>query len=198
MTTDSWLEDERKKYEAVWGYEFYRKQADGDPVVNLAFVHMGCKRGESLIDWGCGRGTPAQAFQRLGLDVRGFDIAHNCLSPGVNIPLAIGCLWESADTASMGQVDYSFCTDVLEHLPPTKLADALDNIAAATRKAAFIQVCTAADTSGKKMNPPMKLHLSVMPDANWEALLKMRWGWVGKIEIGGKQRVAFICKKLRG
>jgi hypothetical protein len=169
-------DEERIKYENVWGnYPKYRVQADGDPVVDLAYTLMGCEAGESLIDWGCGRGTPAAKFQEKGLKVTGVDIAHNCLNEGVDIPLRVGCLWEPFDPPL--EADYSFSTDVLEHIPKRHLVRSLKNIFFATRQAAFLQVCTQHDTFGRKhMDPPQVLHLSVMLPGRWRNVIR-RVGW---------------------
>lgn len=185
-------DDERKKYEAVWTYEFYREQADGEPWVDHAFEKMGCKPGETLIDWGCGKGTPAQLFKEKGLDVTGLDIAHNCLDEGVDIKLVTGCLW--SPPSELAPSDYAFCTDVLEHLPPNKVDLALQHICERTRKAAFIQVCIAPDTAGRKMDPPMKLHLSVFPPHVWTDKLKQLWRGV-RMSQGRKSRVFYVCTK---
>lgn len=184
---------ERTKYETVWGeYPAYRSQADGDPVVDLAFDELGCKPGESLIDWGCGKGTPAQKFQDKGLVVTGFDIAHNCLDPGITVPLVVGCLWEKPNITS----DYSFCTDVLEHIPPEHLDAAISVIYACTRKAAFIQVCVTHDTFGAKhMDPPQVLHLSVMSSEVWASKL-VSAGWQIRLSGNlGKSRWWAVVRK---
>ena len=193
MSFDAIWDSERLKYETVWGgYPEYRTQADGDPVVDLAFKQLGCKPGESLIDWGCGKGTPAQRLQAKGLKVTGFDIARNCLDKDVKIPLIVGSMWDPPPWVQ--QADYAFCTDVLEHLPPDRLELALSQMCRLTRKAAFIQVCTVLDTSGPKMNPPMRLHLSVYPHEWWGEHLAAYW----TIEDSGKRGKArswFVCRK---
>jgi hypothetical protein len=185
------IASERDKYQKVWTYDFYRDQADGDPVVETAFKQMGCKPGESLIDWGCGKGTPARKFQQMGLQVTGFDIANNCLDPDVNIPLVVGCLWDLPKGVKL-VADYAFCTDVLEHLPEEHVEDALVNIYTHTVKAAFIQVCTAPDTSGRKMDPPMTLHLTVRSPSWWYDRLSKLW-MIRTVESRGKSRSYFVC-----
>jgi len=185
-------ETERTKYETVWADRGYAAQADGDPVVDLAFNIMGCVHGESLIDWGCGCGRPAAKFQRLGLSVVGFDIAYNCMDKDVGVPLLIRCLWDLPNDGVAA--DYAFCTDVLEHIPPEKLGLVIANMRARTHKAAFIQVCTVLDTSGPKMSPPQRLHLSVFPTSVWEQKLLAVWPAVKPVKAGGKVRSAFLCR----
>lgn len=193
--TDPWQEAERAKYERVWAdrNRAYAKQADGDPVVDRAFEEMGCKKGESLIDWGCGCGRPAAKFQAKGLDVVGFDIAANCLDADVKIPFLQRCLWDLPEDGVSS--DYAFSTDVLEHIPPEHLPKVLSNIHKRTRKAAFLQVCTRLDRYGPSMDPPMRLHLAVYPHETWAAMLYSYWRTGIEYPNIGKARSAFLCFK---
>lgn len=186
-------EVERIKYEKVWSDRAYAVRADGDPVVDLAFDLMGCKPGETLIDWGCGSGKPAAKFQAKGLSVLGFDIAHNCMDADVKVPLLVRCLWDLPDDNVTAQ--YAFSTDVLEHIPPSELGAVLYNISARTTKAAFIQVCLVLDISGPRMNPPERLHLSILTVDQWRDRLSSLWAKVEDVKIGGKARYAFVCYK---
>jgi hypothetical protein len=180
---------EREKYQRVWTHHSYRAQADGVPVVGLAFRGMKCKRGESLIDWGCGTGLPAQAFVEYGLKVTAFDIAENCLNQGINVPLVVGCLWSPPPGL---ESDYGFSADVLEHIPPDKIDLALDAIRARTRKAAYFQVDTVADISGPRMQPPLVLHLTIRDGEWWREQLASRWSSVIDYP-GAYTRVGFLC-----
>ena len=186
---------ERLKYEKVWTYQGYRKQADGDPFVDHAYQVMGCRPGESLIDWGMGKGTPAQQFQNKGLKVTGVDIAHNCRDPEVTVPLVVGCLWDP--NIAVEAADYSFSTDVLEHLPPERLDEALLNIANHTKRAAYLQVCTMLDRWGALIDPPTVLHLSVLTGNEWLTKVQQLWVNIEAIEGPKKARWRFICRGRR-
>lgn len=189
-------EAERIKYEKVWSNRDYAAQADGEPLVNLAFDLMGCKRGQSLIDWGCGCGRPAAKFQAKGLKVTGVDIAHNCRDSNLDFSfsLVVACMWQQCIVNVVPLADYAFCTDVLEHLPIDRVDDSLKNIRACTLRAAFIQVCILPDIWGKRMNPPTTLHLTVMPGEWWLAKLQKYWSTVELVRVGGKARRAFLCR----
>lgn len=191
---DDLKESERRKYEKVWSDRAYARQADGEPLVDLAFEIMGCKVGETLIDWGCGCGRPAAKFQAKGLTVVGFDIAKNSMDDNVRVPFLTRCLWDLPNDGVSS--DYAFCTDVLEHIPPDHLREVMWNMRKRTRVAAFIQVCTVLDTSGPKMNPPEVLHLSVMSADAWKEKLKSIWDLVHHVPgVGGKARSVFLCIK---
>ena len=183
---------ERAKYETVWSNRKYREQADGIPVVRRAFVQMSCQPGETLIDWGCGSGQCASAFQKMGLQVTGFDIAHNCLDKGIDIPLVVGTLWEPPMEL---ESDFGFCTDVLEHLPPDYVEQSIEAISMRTLRACYFQVDTVPDSSGPKMSPPQRLHLCVR-DPDWW-LEKLMPHWPGGIvnEKGFYSRWRFVAFK---
>lgn len=145
----------------------------------------------TLIDWGCGSGEGAQRFQERGFAVTGFDIAHNCLNPGIDIPLVVGCLWEApAELIS----DYAFCTDVMEHIPEDYVEATLSLIAERTRLAGFIQVDTVVDLFGDRMNPPERLHLAVHDCFWWYDLLGKYWRTVKPIK-GTYTRWGYFCGK---
>lgn len=184
------LLSEAGKYERAWQMPGYRDQSDGAPVLERAFEAMGCQPGETLIDWGCGSGRDAAWFANRGLQVTGFDIAANCLDPSIrNICLTVGTLWNPPDDL---MAEYAFSADVLEHVPPEFIHDALQAIALRTRKAAYIQVDTVEDTSGKQMNPPEILHLTVQPAEWWGEQLRKYWGSVLERD-GAWSRVGFLC-----
>jgi len=187
----SLLEQEREKYEAVWAHASYREQADGEPAVERTVKQMGCMMGQSIIDWGCGNGTCARMLSMVGLKVTGFDIAPNCLDKDVTVPLVVGTLWNPPHDL---RSDYAFCTDVLEHIPPIYLLKCLDEIAAHTNYAAFIQIDTFPDLSGPRMNPPRHLHLSLHGPYWWNRELLARWRVV-EMSPGLFTRWRYLCRK---
>lgn len=185
------ISDERAKYRAVWSHRDYGAQADGEPMVERAWEGVGCHPGQSLIDWGCGCGRPAQMFQDRGLEVTGFDIAGNCLDHDINVPLVVGTLWDPPQNLFS---DYAFCTDVLEHIPPEHLLDTLNVLVHRTLKAGFFQVDTFPDLYGPRMIPPRQLHLSLHSREWWLREFRARWPKVDMIQ-GSFTRWAYLCRK---
>lgn len=183
-------EAEAHKYRRVWSDARYRRQADGESVIPLAWYGLRMQPGERLIDWGCGSGIPAAEFARRGMKVTGFDIADNCLNDDVSIPLVVGTLW---NPPAHLWADYGFCTDVLEHVPTEHVRACLAIIAERCPKGSFLQVDTVPDLSGPKMRPPTTLHLTVWSRECWEGVIREYWPNVDVIQ-GTFSRWCFLCR----
>lgn len=160
---------EARKYAVLWSMDSYRKYAPGEAYVEEACVRLGAGAGDTLIDFGCGTGRAAAAFQDRGLNVVGVDHAVNCLDEGVEVPLCVACLWDLPEPLS---ARFGFCTDVMEHIPPEKVIDTLQGIHDAT-EAAFFVICTEDDSFGELIGE--RLHLTVRPSAWWTTVLEKIW-----------------------
>jgi methyltransferase family protein len=165
----------------------------------MAFDSMGCKPGQTLIDWGCGNGPPAAKLAAKGLRVIGLDIADNCLDADVHIPLVVAPMWSPPDDL---RADYAFSTDALEHVPEDMIGRTLDVIRERTSIAAFFQIYTMVDVSGDNMDPPVRLHLTIRDGDWWEKEIRSRWSDVTRM-VGINHygfvdpdypRVEFVCR----
>lgn len=80
------------------------------------FERFGMKRGEKLLELGCGRGEFLEAFQDLGLDCRGVDISD--YGSKHNQKLHISCSDISKDKLPLedSSVDYVYHKSLIEHL----------------------------------------------------------------------------------
>lgn len=163
--TDALARHEAEKYRAAWGHAEYRRVAPGERETERAWRLMGCRARDTLNDYGSGTGRPAAWFAGRGMDVLGIDHADNANETAV--PVEIACLW---DMPQVRASDYGFCTDVMEHIPPEKVADVLAGIASKTRIACYFRIATYGDASGPAFGLG-QLHLTVLP-ADW---------WVAKI-----------------
>lgn len=158
MTDDT--KSERDKYVATWKIPEYSRRSPGLRHLPSALRWMKPEPGASITDWGSGSGKAADAMIAQGYDVRMVDIAANAYS-GPNGPVIEACLWDLPE--AMGPTDYGFCADVMEHLPPDRVAQVFDQIAARTRRACYFQIALFEDNWGGR-----KLHLSVFPPAWWK------------------------------
>lgn len=96
------------------------------------------------------------------------DIAKNCLE--VDVPFIRACLWELPVISSR----WSFCTDVMEHIPEDKVPDVLEQISARTEEGAFFQIAMRPDSSGMLIIGE-QLHLTIREMPWWEEGLKEFW-----------------------
>ncbi len=183
---DELAEAERLKYERSWTYEDYRMRAPGEAVVDDAIAKLGMEPPETIIDYGCGTGRPAQRFVDYGFRARGVDIAKNCLDEGVNFPFIQSCLWDMP----VIDADWSFCTDVMEHIPPDRVESVLMGIAARTERGAYFQIYRSSSK-----HHGVELHLTQRPPEWWR---KQMIHWFSEVEIdeslGNNHRFVAICR----
>ena len=136
-----------------------------------------------MIDFGCGDGRTMAWFSELGCqDVMGVDIAHR-RSDILQLPL-----WKPVPEA--WHKDFGFSCDVLEHIPTEMVPACIENMAEATRKAAWIQVAMFEDTAGTTGDWG-QLHLTVKPLPWWRHALGRHFKIVHATER--KRRATFLC-----
>lgn len=158
---------EAVKYLDMWDVKDYRSYSPGLEAAPLALHIMAPEKGSSFIDFGVGSGKAAKALQMAGFKVLGVDIAANCLDSGNFIPLCICPLWAIPENV---KADYGYCTDVMEHIPTSKVEDVLSNISRCVEKKTFFQIDLVNDSFGQVIGDV--LHLTVKP-ADW---------WLQKLE----------------
>jgi hypothetical protein len=167
----STLEKERLKYEKVWKHPHYSVQSPGYRSVGH-FVDCyleqagGYFREEIVVDLGCGTGRAANAM-RDDFEVKLFDIVN---ANETDLPLELGCLWSD----ELPEGDIAFCCDVLEHIPPQYIDEALDNIQK-TYKYGYLKVHLKEDNFGKKGAINEELHLTVRPYEWWLQKMEERF-----------------------
>jgi len=167
LKMDDIAEVERRKYEFVWQGDKYRKRSPGWDGRVEAWRELGCKQGESLIDYGCGSGRATAWFKRRGLRVTGVDIAANALE--TDVPFVQASLWKLPE--DLAPADYGFSCDVLEHLPTARIDQSIAMIAARTKQAAWLRIATRPDKNGLKLIGK-HLHLTVRSAEWWRQKLE--------------------------
>ena len=187
---DAQLEDEQKereKYEAIWKQDVYRSVAPGLNFVSQAIDLLRPPIGASIADFGCGTGRTTKAFEALGFDAVGVDIASNCLEE--TVPFVQAALW---DAPKLPRVDYGFSCDVLEHIPMERVRETVAAIHAAVRVGCYLNIDTIPDSMGVLIG--QQLHMTVMPAAEWERVLRAFWPHVETFHADERQAI-FVCRK---
>lgn len=177
---------EREKYHKMWGFSSYRERSPGMRFLEDALAKLDMPEGATVVDLGCGTGRVSQALKEKGFDVTAVDIAKNaCLEfKGQFIE---ACLWELDE--SFPDFEYGFCADVMEHLPPNRVPEALKCIAAHTEKCYF-QIANFHCHEGDKIGE--HLHLTVKGVHWWRRELEKHFSKV-TIKAEPKHHIA-VCE----
>ena len=189
---------ERYKYEEMWKFHQYRTTSPAEVICDhiATLFRANYISGSRLIDFGCGTGRILDHFIDAGYDVLGVDIAHNCLDEAMRqrVPLLI------ADLTSLPKSvkgDFGICVDVLEHLPPSQVNAAIDNIARAAPHGCFIRVANFPETHGQNLIAE-DLHLTLWCRNTWESELRKSFDGVAYLplkEDSKPERYSFWCVK---
>lgn len=139
-----------------------------------AYIAKTADKKMSLLDIGCGDGSTARTLRLMNFNCKGLDITSAGIvftkeTSMVNKPLdkwfIEACIW---NTGLMDNLfDYTFSTDVLEHLPEDKVDDAIKEIIRITKIKTFHCIATFKDT-----RDGIELHKTIRPVEWWEDKFK--------------------------
>lgn len=163
-------QQEQAKYEKTWRDSGYRQCSPGE-IVLPDFLSRNPERG-TLIDFGCGTARATLQLQNAGFEVKGVDIANNCVDTG--IPFEQACLWEKSFKAK-----WAYSCDVLEHIPPEHVDAVLDNM---DTENCYLHVHLKEDKFGARVGE--KLHLTIQPHEWWLEQISKRWNIVDHSTTG--------------
>lgn len=179
-------ERERLKYELAWAIPDYRTVSPALAQFDAMYAALGSPASGRLIDFGCGSGRATSAFARQGLEVLGVDFVPEALEAA--IPFRQSVLWELPDDI---KGDFGICCDVMEHMPPDKVATVIARIARAV-PTAYFSIATRADVFGAMVGKP--LHLTVQSAEWWREHLLYAFGSVKVLHDDGAD-ARFLCIK---
>lgn len=167
---DNHLETEQRKYDWVWTNPQYAVNSPGLRILTSSLEWLNPEPNSSICDFGSGSGQAAQAMADMGYAVTGFDLcAHaNQFFDG---EVVIGTLW---DMPHFGIFEYGYCTDVLEHIPPSKICGVLSGIRERVTQGCFFQIARFEDHFGDEEHG--QLHICLRPPKWWRASFELA-GW---------------------
>ena len=176
---------EKEKYERMWRPGFYRGNVERNVAQADFFIdQVSMKKGSSVFDIGCGAGHAARRFVERGMRVLCTDIACNTL-PKANedLPFLRCAIWELPCDI---RIDYGFCNDVMEHIPPELVGTTLQMIRRSVSKEVYFEISLRADRCGALIDET--LHLTVRPIEWWVAALQSHWRHVQTIAANEVQQ----------
>jgi SAM-dependent methyltransferase len=161
---------EQLKYERMWEFEEYRAIAPGEQCAHTFLAQAKPIKNSTCIDFGCGTGRGSLMLALFGqMAVTMVDFAHNALDEDVKnatITQPDRISWMQADLNHPLpiQAAYGYCTDVMEHIPPSEVDKVLRNIFAAAPHV-FFQISCQEDNCGKMIDE--ELHLTIQTYEWW-------------------------------
>ena len=192
--------DERAKYEKMWTLDKYRRRSPGLGQVDHFLTTCRPSKGDHILDVGTGRGVAVGELIRRGyLNTAGIDIASNAVNPDIRYAYLDRFRIGDYLTTDTLMVDWIFCCDFLEHLPPEQLRPALEKIKHDSIKGLYLQVPTFP-SSGKKWDDSFEfeLHYTVMPAIWWKKLFIDIFGEGTFEHFPENRRVVFYRKESHG
>lgn len=118
----------------------------------------------TVFDAGCAMGFLVEALRERGVEASGADVSEYAISQ-VDSSVAEHCRVGSLTEPLEGRFDLITCIEVVEHIPPDEIDQAIDNLCAATDKLLL------STTPGDFGEPT---HFNVQPPENWSAKLAQR------------------------
>jgi len=155
-------------------HEAYPVWGNGHGARNLPLVKAIHRTGESVLDYGCGKGTLVDALRAEGIVAYGYD-------PAV----------ERFELVPVLGADLLVSFDVLEHIEPDHLASTLDHMwGLAPRALLNISLVPAK----KLLTDGRNAHLIVEPADWWMGQLEQRYGDGIRLRESHKE-VTFLCSR---
>ena len=186
----SLLTTERALYEDIWtAADHYGDHAPGEQYVPMFLdcvplavsQYHGCDRHTltwtpsdyTVLDAGCGTGKGGVALQQQAFHVKLCDLTdHGLTLEARALPFTAACLWQDLSAVYRGfgpfqrtKFDFTYCCDVLEHIPPQFTMLAIDQLLRVSRYGLFLSVSLVSDYFGVWAGRP--LHQTVQSFTWW-------------------------------
>lgn len=153
---------EKEKYHTLWGKD-YQPSACALPLVKYVIQNADSKW--KMLDIGCGNGLTVRCLRNKEYKIYGCDITLNGIKDRCSCsePYFIEApVWNMPFPD--GAFDFTFSTDVLEHIPPAMIKRSIKEILRITKHKTFHCIASFSDIRNGQ-----KLHLSQHPIDLWAA-----------------------------
>ncbi len=156
---------ERETYRDMFAVDQYRES--GSPGVWCAPIFASIAPPDSIVlDVGCGLGVGGAELEKLGYRVRYSDLSQPEELKGK--PFVEACLWSRDDVRQirqLGRIEYTYCCDVLEHIPTPFVMLSVQNLLQLATKGCFFSIATVPDQYGVWVGKT--LHQTVQRFEQW-------------------------------
>lgn len=164
------------KYQRLWeSVPEYREVSPADSLTPLFldYFRKEIKKGDGVIDFGCGPGRSAIFLLKANLFVHLIDFCNNCLDPYIYLLTLDSNSSVKFSKASIYSLpsgiqrkEWIICFDVLEHIPEKMITKALKGMATRMGKGGLLGIALTEDSLGQMIGET--LHLSIKPPSWWE------------------------------
>jgi len=160
-------QSEKKLYEKLWKEGYIPSQCAMPLAV---YISKTADKKWQLLDIGCGDGSTVQTLRLMDYNCKGLDITNagikiNNTTPIINKPLGKWFIESSITRTGLldNIFDYTFSTDVLEHIPEDKVDDAISEIIRITKIKTFHVIALFSD-----IRNGIELHKTIKPISWWQ------------------------------
>lgn len=172
--------NQKELYETLWRTE-YTPSACAKPLAD--FVIATAQKEDKLLDIGCGNGLTVKLLRQAGLQAFGVDLTLEGVRRDMGV-IGMPLWFKEISVTDMRSIpddyyDYTFSTDVLEHLPPEEVEQAIAEIMRITKRKTFHSMPNWGDD-----RLGMDVHLTKQ-DPDW---------WLAKFQAANKKGIEIIIK----
>ena len=114
------------------------------PIARVIIDHLGIKRDQAVLDYGCAKGYLVKALRMLGRDAYGVDISEYAIK-NADAEVREYCVLRD-DFKTSKIADFCIAKDVFEHIPENEISEVLDWIDAHAQE--LFAVVTLGDENG--------------------------------------------------
>lgn len=189
------INPERTKYQRMWEHDIYRQISPGEQIAHIFLAQAKPRRGDHVIDFGCGTGRGAMMLAILGgLKVTMVDFATNALDTEVANALLtqshmLSFKSEDLEREISVKARYGYCCDVMEHIPTHRVDRVLKNVLAAAQHV-FFQISLVEDNCGAVINE--KLHVTIQPYEWWKTAIREAGGFISWSTYGDTAALFYV------
>lgn len=157
------VERERETYREMWAVDAYARNSPGELYLPV-FLDMAKPAANArILDAGCGSGKGMTALHAAEFRVTGIDLTRDGLVTN-DFDVIEACLWSDLDGV-VASADYTYCCDVLEHIPTAFTMLVVAQLLRVTKQSAFFSICFNPDVMGALAGKV--LHQTVQPFMWW-------------------------------